>query len=270
MASVGSRAYAFAPGATGRRYADLLLLVSERILKVRYRGSHLGVLWSLANPLLMTGVYTVIFGAAFADDYGSIAGYVLAVFTGLAVLAFFSNATGQGLGAIVASGPLLNKVALPVSLFPLAYVAANAFQFAITSLPLLLAVTIWRTHSVVHVLAVFGPLVALLAIATGFALVLASLNVFFRDLPYLYEVFVFVLYITSPIFYPIRVVPAQVRPYVTLNPLAIIVEDLRRIALSAGPVPWDAVLVPIVAGVAVLAVGVALYAALRNEFMDLL
>lgn len=270
MASVGTGAYPFAPAATGRRYVDLLVLVAERILKVRYRGSHLGVLWSLSNPLLMTAVYTMIFGAAFASDYGSIGGYVLAVFTGLAVLAFFSNATGQALGGIVASGPLLNKVALPFSLFPLGYVAANAFQFAITSLPLLLAVTIWRTHSIVHVLAVLGPLLALLAITTGFSLILASLNVFFRDLPYLYEVFVFILYITSPIFYPARVVPAQVRAYVTLNPLAIIVEDLRRIALSPGPIPWDAVFVPILAGIVVLGIGVGLYAVLRNEFMDLL
>jgi ABC-type polysaccharide/polyol phosphate export permease len=270
MVSVGPRAYSLAPTASGRRYVELLVLLAERILKVRYRGSHLGVLWSLSNPLLMTAVYTLIFGATYADYYGSIGGYVLAVFTGLAVLAFFNSATSQALGGIVSSGPLLNKVALPFSLFPLGYVAANTFQFGITSLPLLIAVTLWQTHSLVHAVAVFGPLVALLAITTGFSLILASLNVFFRDLPYLYEVFVFILYITSPIFYPASVVPAQVRAYVALNPLAIIVENLRRIALSPGPIAWDAVFIPIVTGTVILGLGVALYATLRSEFMDLL
>jgi len=254
----------------GRRYTEILVLLSERILKVRYRGSHLGVLWSVSNPLLMTGVYTLIFGAAYADYYGSVGGYMLAVFTGLAVLALFNTATSQALGGIVGNGPLLNKIALPFSLFPLGYVAANVFQFSITSLPLLLAVTLWKTHSVLHALAVFGPLIALIALTTGFSLILASLNVFFRDLPYLYEIFVFVLYITSPIFYPAKLVPAQVRAYVGLNPLAIIVEDLRRIALTAGPIPWDAVFMPLVAGSIAMIVGIALYVALRREFMDLL
>jgi ABC-2 type transport system permease protein/lipopolysaccharide transport system permease protein len=270
MANVATRAFSLAPAATGRRYLDLLTLMAERILKVRYRGSHLGVLWSLSNPLLMTVVYTLIFGAVYASEYGSIGGYVLAVFTGLAVLSFFSSATSQALGGIVSSGPLLNKIALPYSLFPIGYVAANTFQFAITSLPLLVAVTLWQTHSLTHAVAIFGPLLALLAITTGFSLILASLYVFFRDLPYLYEVFVFILYITSPIFYPAKLVPAQIRTYVALNPLAIIVEDLRRIALSPGPIAWEAVFAPMAAGAVLLGVGIAAYMLLRNEFMDLL
>jgi lipopolysaccharide transport system permease protein len=270
MASLRLRAYPLAPAMSGRRYAEILVLLAERILKVRYRGSHLGVLWSLSNPLLMTAVYTLIFGAAYSDYYGSIGGYVLAVFTGLAVLALFNGATSQALGGIVSSGPLLNKIALPFSLFPLGYVAANVFQFAITSLPLLIAVTLWKTHSLLHAVAIFGPLIALVALTTGMSLILASLNVFFRDLPYLYEVFVFVLYITSPIFYPAKVVPLQVRTYVALNPLAIIVEDLRRIALSGGPIPLSAVFGPLIAGAIALAIGTLLYALLRREFMDLL
>ena len=252
------------------RYFDLVALLAERTLKARYRGSHLGVLWSLSNPLLMTLVYTAIFGASYARYYGSTLGYMLAVFVGLSVLGFFSNATGQALGGIVSGGPLLNKIALPCSIFPLGYVAANAFQFVITTFPLLVAVTIWRTHSLAHVVALVFPLIALLAISIGFALVCASLNVFFRDLAYLYEVFVFILYITSPIFYPEEVVPHAVRAYVALNPLATIVIDVRLTALGLGPVPVGALAGSLTLGAVVMAVGIVVYAFLRDEFIDLL
>ncbi|WP_275575054.1 ABC transporter permease [Neosynechococcus sphagnicola] len=76
--------------AQAQRYWELLQVLIARQLKVRYRGSLLGVYWSLLNPLLMTGLYTAIFGAAFKSYYGdSVLNYVLAVFTGLVVIKFF-------------------------------------------------------------------------------------------------------------------------------------------------------------------------------------
>ena len=72
------------------RYLDLVRILSSRTLKTRYRGSILGVYWSLSNPLLMTGIYSAIFGTAFSAYYGhSVLRYVLATFTGLAVLNIF-------------------------------------------------------------------------------------------------------------------------------------------------------------------------------------
>src|SRR4028118_2207761 len=84
-----------------QRYWELLHVLVVRNLKVRYRGSFLGVYWSLLNPLIMTGLYTAIFGAAFASYYSnSIVNYVLAAFTGLVVINFFSSSTSQALSSI--------------------------------------------------------------------------------------------------------------------------------------------------------------------------
>ncbi|MFM7370584.1 MAG: ABC transporter permease, partial [Sphaerospermopsis kisseleviana] len=98
-----------------QRYWELLQVLVSRTLKVRYRGSFLGVYWSLLNPLIMTGLYTAIFGVTFASYYGnSIINYVLAAFTGLVVINFFSASTSQALVSVVNNGALLNKIQLPV------------------------------------------------------------------------------------------------------------------------------------------------------------
>jgi ABC-type polysaccharide/polyol phosphate export permease len=254
-----------------RRYVQLVATLAARTLKVRYRGSFLGVFWSLSNPLLMTGVYTAIFGTAFAKYYGgSIFEYVLAVFVALAVLAFFSSSTSQALTAVVGNGGLLNKITLPFSVFPTSTVAANVFQLVVGTLPLLVVVALLRTHSPVNAVAIAGPLLGLVLTSLGFGIGLSALYVYFRDLPYLYEVLTFVIYMTTPVFYPASFVPANVRAYLQLNPVAVIVESLRNIVLQPALPSAHDVFLPVVTGVVALAVGVAVFAPLRRDFLDLL
>ena len=103
-----------------RRYRDLIVVTAVRSLKVRYRGSFLGMFWSLSNPLIMTLVYTLVFGSAFKSYYdNSILVYVLACFTGLAFLNFFSGSTSMALVTVVSNGGLLNKLRCHRSSFPL-------------------------------------------------------------------------------------------------------------------------------------------------------
>lgn len=256
---------------TPARYVELIVTLAARTLKVRYRGSFLGVYWSLSNPLLMTGVYTLIFGTAFSRSYGgSVQKYMLAVFVALTVMAFFSAATTQALSSVVSSGPLLNKVELPFSIFPLSFVAANVFQLAVGTIPLLVIVTAFQTRSVVHVIALIGPLLGLILTSVGFSLATSALYVFFRDLPYLYELFTFVLYMTTPIFYPASLIPESVRPWLVANPLSAIVESTRVVTLGSAPLSLATVAGPVGAGLVTLAVGAVVFAVLRNDFMDLL
>lgn len=253
------------------RYLDLVRILSSRTLKTRYRGSILGVYWSLSNPILMTGIYSLIFGTAFSAYYDhSVVRYVLATFTGLAVLNIFSNTTSQALTSVVDNGGLLNKVRLPVSVFPLSIVASNAFQFAVGTLPVLFLIAAFGSHSLLNVLSVVFPALALVLVTAGFAYIVSALYVFFRDLPYMYELVLFVLWITSPIFYPVDIVPLRVRPFLALNPLVPIISSLRQIALTHNTP--DLVLIgwSLLTGVVTLGIGLTVFHALRKEFMDLL
>ncbi|MBC6431154.1 ABC transporter permease [Nostoc sp. HG1] len=253
------------------RYWELLHVLVARNLKVRYRGSFLGVYWSLLNPLIMTGLYTAIFGATFASYYNnSILNYVLAAFTGLVVINFFSASTSQALSSVVGNGSLLNKIRLPVSIFPISMIAANVFQFASGVLPLLAVMTFINSKSLVNVLALIFPFVALVLVSTGVGFLISALYVFFRDLPYFYELVTFVIWISSPVFYPAAIVPPQVKPFLSLNPLSPIIESLRQITLSGGLPNLSLIWGALLSGVIILALGLTCFQLWRHQFMDLL
>jgi len=254
------------------RYVDLVTIVASRTLKTRYRGSVLGVYWSLSLPLIMTAVYSLIFGFSFSKHpyyQGSIANYVLACFTGLVVINFFSATTTQALTSIVGSGSLLNKIRIPVSVFPISIVLANIFQLLVGAFPVLIIVTLVTSHSVLNVLALPVPLIALVMIATGFSLLVSGLFVYFRDVQNVYEVVVFVLWITSPIFYPPDVVPAVIRPYIELNPIVSVMNSVRQITLSGAVPDLHFMGLALLSGTIVLVIGALFFLTIKADFMDL-
>lgn len=254
-----------------QRYWELLHVLVSRNLKVRYRGSLLGVYWSLLNPLMMTGLYAAIFGTTFASYYGnSILNYVLAAFTGLVVINFYSSSTGQALTSVVGNGALLNKISLPVSIFPVSMITANVFQFSVGILPLLAIMTLINSRNVFNVIALFLPFIALILVCTGVGFLVSALHVFFRDLPYFYELLVFVLWISSPVFYPSAIVPANVRPFLGLNPLSPIIESIRQIALSNSLPDFSLIGSALLSGVIIMSFGWVCFHSLRSQFMDLL
>jgi ABC-type polysaccharide/polyol phosphate export permease len=254
-----------------RHYWELLHVLVARNLKVRYRGSFLGVYWSLLNPLLMTGVYTAIFGTEFASYYGnSIVNYMLAVFTGLVAINFFSASTFQALWSVVNNGSLLNKIRLPVSVFPVSMIAANVFQFTVGVLPLLVVMTLINSKSLVNAIALLLPLLSLTLVCTGLAFLVSALFVFFRDLNYFYELVVFVMWLSSPIFYPAAIVPASVRSILVLNPLLPVIESIRQISLSGAAPDVSIIGQSLLSGTIILAIGWSFFHWWRHSFMDLL
>ncbi len=257
------------------RYWELLYVLAEREIKVRYRGSFLGVYWSLFNPLIMTMIYTTIFGSVFKKYYhDSIPEYILAAFTGLVVVHFYQGSTSQALSSVVGNGSLLNKIRLPVSVFPLSTILANTYQLVIGMLPLLAILTLVISKhpwlSLINVMAIPLPLIALVLVSTGIGFLVSALYVFFRDLPFFYELVQFGLWLSSPVFYPAVIVDPVIRPFLEINPFYPIIESLRQIVLS-GDLPD---IFPIarawLSGLIILVIGLVSFTWLRPKFMDLL
>ncbi|MBW4471395.1 MAG: ABC transporter permease [Stenomitos rutilans HA7619-LM2] len=277
-----------------QRYWELLRVLVERNLSARYRGSVLGVFWSLLNPLTMTLLYTAIFGGVFATQYGgSLFRYAMSAFTGLTIINFFSAATSQSLTSVVGNGPLLNKIRLPISVFPVSVNAANVFQFLVGPMPLLVIVTIVNVrhhvlsnltapmsllelvatiakNSLINLIIFPLPLLALTLVCLGVGFLVSALFVFFRDLPYFYELVVFVLWVSSPVFYPASIVPAQIRPFLNLNPLVPIIESTRQIVLSGVPPEPIMLAQALLGGLVIFGLGWSCFRWWRPQFMDLL
>lgn len=254
-----------------RWYRELFIVLIRRNLKRRYRGSFLGIYWSLFNPLAMTGLYTAIFGAAFAQYYdNSNLNYTLAAFTGLAVFNFFSSSTASALTSVVENGSMVNKIRLPLFIFPLATIGASIFQFLMGVFPLLILVTLIISHSLLSAIALLFPTIALVLVCTGVGLLMSALYVFFRDLPYFYELVTFGLWIGSPIFYPPEIVPETVRQFLVVNPLLPIVESIRQIVLSGNSPDLSLIIHSLASGLIVFAIGAVVFDRWHTQFMDLL
>jgi lipopolysaccharide transport system permease protein len=253
-----------------RRHIDIVRMSAARQLKVRYRGTFLGVLWSFGNPVLMTTLYTALFGTAFASYYqGSAHRYIVSVFIGVVVVTFFTQSTAEALVSVVANGPLLNKVSVDAETFPAASVLANTLQQAMTTFPVLAILAGVITHSPLRVILTLLLLAALTALVAGFSLMLSALFVYARDLQNLWSVGSFIIWMTAAVFYPVALAPASVRPWFDVNPIGLAIASLRDVMLNRGA--FD-ILEPVkfaVISIVFLIAGHAIFRSLRRGFMDL-
>jgi lipopolysaccharide transport system permease protein len=227
----------------------------------------------------MTGFYSAIFGQAFVSQKianteklyydGSILNYTLAAFTGLVVINFFSASTTQALSSVVGNGSILNKIRLPVSIFPLSMIAANVFQLSVGVFPILAIVTLVKSRNILNVFELILPFIGLVLVCSGVGFLVSALYVFFRDLPYFYELVVFVLWLSSPIFYPAEFVSEKVRPFLYLNPLFPIIESIRKISLE-GEFNLSLIGSALLSGTIILSLGWTCFHLWRSQYMDLL
>jgi len=260
------------PGnAVWQRYSDVVSVLTARNVKTRYRGSAFGIAWSLFNPVIMTLVYTAVFGHAFASYYrGSTLYYMLAVFVGLVVNGFFATATTAALHSVVSSSGLINKVRAPFSSYPTAQLLSTCVQLFCGAVPFLVVITLLITHNVLYALALIVPLASLVLLAAGAGYIVATLYVFFRDIPYVYDLIVFVSCVATPIFYPLAIVAPRFRVFIEWNPLTQIVETIRGLAFLNRPPTAFGLLEPLCAAMVLAAVGWIVFRQLSSRFMDYL
>ena len=236
---------------------------------MRYRGSALGVYWSLLNPVLMTTVYAAIFGTNFAPYYGSLEQYVVALFIGLIVVSFFVAATQSALISIVVHGALLNKVRVPVESFPISAIAAQSFQLFVAPLPVLAILTFVVSQRPWHIVLLPVALAELVLMSAGVGFVVSALYVHFRDLSYLYDFVALLVWITTPVFYPVVIVPQNLRNFLYFNPLYTVLAGLRGVVEGKAP-PFTTLTFGLAEAVVICAAGYLFFRLTRKTFMDLL
>jgi lipopolysaccharide transport system permease protein len=233
------------------RYRDLLLNLVGTELKVKYRGSVLGFLWSLLNPLAMIIIYTIAFRYIVRIQ---IERYAVFLVAGILPWQFFSASALASTTSLMGNASLLKKVHFPREVIPAATVLFNLTQMAVAlavflpSLRLLTGQLPWTL--------VFYPVVLGLQLlfVIGVAMGLSALTVIFRDLRHLTEVGLMMLFWMTPILYSISMVPPWLRAVFTFNPMTSFVSAYQEIAYWGRPLTPDLLLV--MAGWAVLALAV--------------
>lgn len=238
------------------RHRDLIRALVIRDLKVRYRRSTIGFLWTMLNPLLTMTVLQVVFSSLFRFEVASYPAYVL---SGLIFWNFFSQSIVASMNSLRGNASLLQKFPVPKAVFPLATVISGMVNLVFALLPLL-AILVATGHPL-HPSLVVLPLSLVIAslFTLGAGLLLSPLALFFTDTVEIVSVgLTLVLYMT-PVFYPVSIVPESFRRVIVYNPVGVILRVFRD-PIYSGTFPIGSDLA-IAAGVstAMLALGAAVF-----------
>ena len=211
-------------------YTDLVKELVSRDLKLKYRRSVLGYLWSILNPLLIMIIMTMVFSRMFNRNIENYAVYLL---IGRTLFEFVNTATSQGMMTVRSNHALIKKVYIPKYVFPMAKVTSSMVDCVFSLGALLIVMIFTRTPFSPYLL--FLPIIILQAyvFSCGFALFLAQGVVFFRDLQYIYKAFSTAWMYLTPIFYPVEQLPEKLQWLVIhVNPLYSYVTQFRTIVLD--------------------------------------
>jgi ABC-2 type transport system permease protein len=227
-------------------YGELLRTILRRELRARYKGSALGVLWSFVYPLAMMGVYTLVFSVLWRAV--KVPHYPLFVLTGLAIWAFFQSAIQLSTPAIVGNADLIRNVWFPRELIPLATVLSQAvtalIMFAVL-IPIDLVIIPETARTFLLVVPFFA---AFLCLTVGLSWLLATANVFFRDVEHLLGVLFLPWFFLTPILYSLDKLPRAaghvwvIRTLRYLNPVTPYVEGIRG-AIFQAQIPGPSLLI---------------------------
>ncbi|MBK5929406.1 sugar ABC transporter permease [Halochromatium salexigens] len=249
--------------------------MTRREVSGRYRGSILGLLWSLLTPILMLMVYTFVFSVVFRARWGidgeeNKTQFAVVLFVGLIIHALFSEVINRAPALIVGHVNYVKKVVFPLEILPVVSMGAALFQALMSLGVLLLAFVL--LNGFVHWTLVLLPLVLLplVCLTLGLAWLLASLGVFLRDVGQVTGIVTMMLLFLAPIFYPMSALPEALRPWMLLNPLTFIIEQSRQVLLLGQMPNWLGLALYSLVACGIGYAGYAWFQKTRKGFADVL
>lgn len=247
------------------KYNNLLYELVKKNIKLKYRRSYLGILWTLIEPLLTMIVLTVVFGTFFNRGTKQFPVYVL---TGRLLFAFFQSSTKAGLKAVSGNASMIKKVYVPKYIYVLSTVLSNFLIFLISLIVLLGVGIVLKVEPTLYLLEAWIPLVVLLVMSMGVSLILATLSVFFRDIEYIWGVVTMLIMYASAIFYPVERIIKSGKGWVFhLNPVYMCIANFRNSVLYGVPMDMQYFLASAVVSLLLLLIGIVLFYKKQDDFI---
>lgn len=246
------------------RYKTLINELVVRDLKVKYRRSFLGYLWSLLNPLMMMCVMVLVFSNVFRFD---IPNFPLYLICGQTLFGFFSESTTMAMGSILGNASLLKKVYVPKFVFPISRVMSSFVTLSFSLLAIIIVLLFSNVTVSWSILLVLVPLLFLFVFSCGMGMILSALAVYFRDITHLYGVLILAWTYATPIFYPLEAVSPSIQTVIKLNPMYHYINFFRNLVIYnnvPGPNTWFAC---IASSLLMLAIGLILFNKMQKKFI---
>lgn len=248
-------------------YRDLILVLTQKELKVRYKNSALGYLWSIANPLAFAFVFFIVFGLIMKVQKEH---YVLFLLTGLFPWQWFSNSVNASPMLLFGNASIVKKLNFPKNIIPLATVLNDTLHFTLSIPVIILFFLIYhKTPSFSWIYGIPLLLISQFLITYGISLIISSVNLFFRDLERLVNIMVTVLFYFTPIVYSENMIPQPYKHLIYFNPLATLIISWRNVLLNDRLDPKLLIITLIYGGI-IFVVGQLIYKRLSFRFAEVL
>ena len=259
------------------RYRELVWNLVLRDLKVRYKNSVLGFLWSLLNPLLMMVVFTIAF--TFLQPASGIDRLPIYILCAVLPWNFFSSAVIGSTGSVVANIHLVKKVYFPREILPLSAVLSHLAHFFLALGVLFGMLLVFRFKLTIWILLLPVIVLEQFAFTLGLGLILATSNIFYRDTEHIVQLMLLAWLFLTPVFYPMEILPRHYslwgldlniwRLAYIINPMASIISSYRVILYYGGPPALDFLLRTLLTTLAVLVVGYLIFARYSKLFAEI-
>lgn len=258
------------------KYRFLLKEIVRKNIKLQYRNSVLGMFWTMLQPLLTTLVLVLVFGNIFGHSDAGVRCFPIYLLCGRLLYEFYTGATKRAMRSIRNSASVIKKVYVPKYIYPLANVLSTAVTFCISLLVLvgfLIYFIVFTDRDVEltrYILLSPLPIFVLLLLCIGVGMILCVLEVFFRDIEYIYDVFCMLLFYITPIFYSLDTLKISNRLFlklVQLNPLYGTIQMFRDCVLFGRMLNWDTFVYTLCFSLAMILIGTFMFYKKQDKFI---
>ena len=212
------------------QYRDLLLSLALRDIKVRYRQTWLGIAWAVLQPLAFMLIFTLVF-----SKFGKVSSdgipYPVFSYLGLLPWTFFATALSLSVSSIGNHISLVKKMYFPREVFPLSITLACLVDFLVAFALFVGLALLFHIPITWHWLWLLWPVAIEVMLIVGLGLLTSAANVFFRDIKYIVPVAIQLGMFASPVIYSVSAIPAHLRPWYLLNPMAVVIDGFRQVTL---------------------------------------
>lgn len=202
------------------KYSDLLVNLIERDLKLKYRGSSIGFLWSLVNPLIMIVIYTWVFKTILKNPTPN---FSMVLMSGLLPWNFFAAGLTTSVNSFTGNASLLTKVKIPKYILVFSSILFNFIIFLMMVVLIIISMYFFDVPYTVNLFLLPLAMIIQLTFLLSIGMILAISNVFFQDTSHLVEVLVMAWFWLTPVIYQFNLIPQEFRFFVSLNPMTLII-----------------------------------------------
>jgi lipopolysaccharide transport system permease protein len=251
------------------QYRELLYFFTWRDLKVRYKQTAIGAAWAIFQPFMTMVVFTIFFGNLAKMPSDGVP-YPIFVYTGLLFWQFFSSALSDTSFCLVSNQSIVTKVYFPRLILPISSVMTKLADFGVSAI-ILVGMMIYYGYNPNLLGVILIPLLLFICFmaSVGLGLVLAAINVKYRDVRYVLPYFIQMMMFLTPVIYPASIA-GKYSWILAINPMTGVIQNARAGLLGTAPINWLLILLSFTATLILLAVGVIIFKKTERYFADIL